>query len=195
MGSRAAQRYAKAVLSLAQDQNKTEAVNVEMMLVSNTLADNENLLGVLKSPAVNPEAKRKSLHAIFKETGKITQSLFDILLDNKRIDILDEVAKKYISLYNETNNIRTAVVTTAVPLTSEMEQKVLAKVKELTGGDASLKNEIDENILGGFILRVGDLQYNASVAGNLNRLQREFKKTHNTQKFKSNGIAKGAVQS
>lgn len=195
MGNRAAQRYAKAVLSLAQDQNKTETVNAEMMLVSNTLLDNENLLGVLKSPAVNPEAKRKALHAIFKGAGKITQSLFDILLDNKRIDILDEVAKKYTSLYNEMNNIRTAVVTTAVPLTSEMEQKVLAKVKELTGGEASLKNEIDEHILGGFILRVGDLQYNASISGNLNRLQREFKKTHSVQKYKSNGISKGAVQS
>ena len=194
MGSRAAQRYAKAVLALARDQNKIEEVNAEMVLVSNTLTDNKNLSNVLKSPAVNQEAKQKILHAIFKDTGKITLGLFDILLANKRIDILDEVAKKHILLFNEKNNIREAVVTTAVPLTEEMEQKVLAKVKELTGGNASLKNEIDQSILGGFILRVGDLQYNASVADNLNRLKRTFKKTHHVQNFKSNGIAKDIVR-
>ena len=189
MSSRAAQRYAKAVLSLAQDQDKTEVVNAEMMLVSSTLAQNKNLLDLLKSPALNAEAKRNSLRAIFRETGKITQGLFDILLENKRIDILDQVAEKYVLLYNKKNNIRDAVVTTAVPLTEEMEQKVLAKVKELTGGNASLKNEIDQSILGGFILRVGDLQYNASIAGNLDRLKRKFKKTHHAGNFKSKGVA------
>ena len=194
MGSRAAQRYAKAVLSLTQDQHKTEAVNAEMMLVFNAVSDNENLSKALKSPAVTPKEKRKLLQSIFKDTGEITQNLFNVLLENKRIDILDEVAKKYTSLYNEMNNIRTATVTTAVPLTPEMEQKILKKVKELTGGNASLKNEIDENILGGFILRVGDMQYNASISGNLNRLERNFKNAGRVQNYKSNGTAKGIGQ-
>lgn len=194
MGSRAAQRYAKAVLSLAQDRNKTEEVNKEMLLVSNTLANNEHLLGVLKSPAVKNAAKRKILHEVFKSGGEITQNLFDLLIENKRIEIIGEVTRKYTFLYNQLNNIQTANVTTAVPLSPEMEQKVLEKVKELTGGNATLNNEIDESILGGFILRVGDLQYNASVAGNLKRLQREFKKTHSISKFKSNGVAKNTVQ-
>lgn len=165
MGSRAAQRYAKAVLSLAQDRNITEQVNTEMMLVSNTISSSEDLLGILKSPAVKDGAKRKTVHAIFKDAGEITQNLFELLVENNRIELLGEVANKYILLYNEMNNIQSATVTTAVPLTAEMEEKVLQKVTELTGGKATLKNKIDESILGGFILRVGDLQYNASVAG------------------------------
>jgi F-type H+-transporting ATPase subunit delta len=76
------------------------------------------------------------------------------------------------------NKTEVATVTTAVPLTKELEAKVLAKVKELTGNDVSLENKIDENIIGGFILRVGDLQYNASIANKLNTLKREF--TNNT---------------
>lgn len=189
MSSRAAQRYAKAVLSLAKDQGKTKEVQEEMLLVSKTLATNEDLLEALKSPAVKVEAKRSTLRAVFKDAGDITKGTFDILLENKRIDLIEEVVNKYILLYNELNGIQVAMVTTAVPLSSEMEQKVLQKVQELTGGNASLENKIDEAILGGFILRIGDLQYNASVAGNLNKLKREFKKTPTIQHYKSNGIS------
>ena len=193
MSSRAAQRYAKAVLNLAKDQGKTEEVNAELILVSKTLFNSGDLLETLKSPAVKSEAKRSILGAIFKDAGAITKGLFNILLENKRIEIIEEVVNKYTRLFNEMNNIQVATVTTAIDLTSEMEQKVLAKVKELTGGDATLVNKIDESILGGFILRVGDLQYNASVAGNLNRLKRELKKTNTFQQFKSNGISKDTI--
>jgi F-type H+-transporting ATPase subunit delta len=67
-----------------------------------------------------------------------------------------------------------ATVTTAIPLTEDLKTKVLAKVKELTGKEAEVENIIDENILGGFILRVGDIQYNASIANKLDKLKREF---------------------
>jgi F-type H+-transporting ATPase subunit delta len=67
-----------------------------------------------------------------------------------------------------------AKVTTAVPLTEALKTKVLAKVKELTKKDVEVINIIDESILGGFILRVGDIQYNASIANKLNNLKREF---------------------
>ncbi|HRV54460.1 MAG TPA: F0F1 ATP synthase subunit delta, partial [Mangrovimonas sp.] len=64
--------------------------------------------------------------------------------------------------------------TTAVPMTNDLEIKVLAKVKELTPKSVELHNVIDESILGGFILRIGDKQYNASIANKLNKLRREF---------------------
>lgn len=189
--SRAALRYAKAVLSLAKDQNQTEVLNGEMKLVLSTLSSNPELVQALKSPTIGSGTKRKVLDEVFKSTGEITHNLFGLLLENKRIDLLDEVAKKYTILYNELNNIRVATVTTAVELTPEMEQKVMAKVQELTGGNASLISKINPEILGGFILRIGDLQYDASVSGNLNRLKREFKKTNSPlQKYKSNGVSK-----
>lgn len=190
---RAAQRYAKAVLSLAKDKGQTEAVNDEMKLVSEALSPDGELLQVLKSPAIKVEAKQNVLKEIFKGSGEITQNLFKLLLENKRIDILDEVAKKYTQLFNELNNIQVASVTTAVELTPEMEEKVMAKVHELTGGNASLVNKTDPEILGGFILRIGDLQYDASVSGNLNRLRREFKKTNTFLKYKSNGVSKATT--
>lgn len=191
---RAAQRYAKAVLSLAKDRNQTEEVNGEMKLVSETLASNADLSQALKSPTIGSQAKRKVLDEVFKSTGEITHNLFGLLLENKRIESLGEVAKKYTVLYNEMNNVRVATVTTAVELTPEMEEKVMSKVHELTGGNASLINKVNPEILGGFVLRIGDLQYDASVSGNLNRLKREFKKTNSSlQKYKSNGVSKNTV--
>ena len=67
-----------------------------------------------------------------------------------------------------------AHVTTAVPLTADLEKKILAKVTELTGNKVSIENKIDESIIGGFVLRVGDLQYDASIANKLSSLKREF---------------------
>jgi len=99
----------------------------------------------------------------------------DMLLDNDRINILHIVARQYTMMYNAMNNIQHAKVTTAIPLDAELEAIIMAKVKELTGNDAILENVIDESIIGGFVLRVGDLQYDASVARNLDRLKRQLK--------------------
>ena len=66
------------------------------------------------------------------------------------------------------------MVTTAVPLSSALEKIVLAKAKELSKAEISLTNNVDPSIVGGFILRIGDLQYNASVSNQLEHLKREL---------------------
>ena len=173
-GTRAAIRYAKAVLSLATDQKAAEAVNNDMKLLVSTIADNEELNQMLKSSIIKSEVKRTTLNKVFTEFNAISNGLFDVLITNKRIDILNEVAQSYIGLYDKLNGKEKATVITAVPMTSELEIKVLAKVKELTSKAVELENIVDEDILGGFILRVGDKQYNASIANQLNKLKREF---------------------
>lgn len=174
-GTRAAQRYAKAILSLAKDKNATEKVEKDMQTISQTVANSRDLENMITSPVVKNSMKKSALLEIFKDLDVISKGAIDILLENGRIDILHIVAKQYIKLYNEMNNVQQAVVTTAVPLDKELETQVLSKVKELTGSDASLKNIVDEDIIGGFVLRVGDLQYDASVSRNLKRLERELK--------------------
>ncbi|HET8886720.1 MAG TPA: ATP synthase F1 subunit delta [Salinimicrobium sp.] len=177
-GTRAAQRYAKAILGMAEDQNLTEKVNDDMKLVSNTIEANNNLRVILKSPVVKSDLKKNALHQIFKDSSAITLGAFNLLLENKRIAILKEVADKYIFLYNQKINRSVAFVTTAVALTPGLEAMVRSKVKEITGNEVTLKNIIDKDIVGGFILRVGDLQYDASIKNKLNDLKREF--TNNT---------------
>lgn len=171
---RAAIRYAKALLALAQEQKVASQVNEDMKLIWNTITQSNELQELLQSPVVHPEVMGKTLNALFPKVSKEANNLFATLLTNKRVDLLQHVASKYISLFAEANGDQTAIVTTAVPLEGNLETKVLDKLKSLTGKNVTVKNIIDESIIGGFILRVGDLQYNASVANQLNKLKREF---------------------
>jgi F-type H+-transporting ATPase subunit delta len=173
-GTRAAIRYAKAVLSLASDQNTAEVVNNDMKLIAATIEENVELSEVLKSAVVKSDVKKAALIQIFPNINAISSGLFNILMSNKRIELLGDVASKYSVLFDELNGKEVAQVTTAIPMTNDLELKVLAKVKELTSKAVELENIVDESILGGFILRVGDKQYNASVSNKLNKLKREF---------------------
>ncbi|PIB33334.1 ATP synthase F1 subunit delta [Gaetbulibacter sp. 5U11] len=177
-GERAAIRYAKAVLSLATDNNTTDVVNNDMELINNTVAQSKDLKDMLYSPVISSSIKKSALLEVFKGINPATVNLIDTLITNKRTDLLPEVASKFITLYEQQKGSQIATVTTAVPLTEALEAKVLAKVlakvKEVTGKDAAIKNIVDESILGGFILRVGDTQYNASIANQLSKLKREF---------------------
>lgn len=173
-GTRAAIRYAKALLSLAISEKKADKVDDDMKLIASAISENEELSNMLSNPVVKTDAKKTALLAIFPNLNKITQGLFDLLISNKRIDILQHVTEKYSVLFDEHNGKETAQVTTAVPLTKDLEKKVLAKVKELTSKTVELESIIDESIIGGFILRVGDKQFDASISNKLNKLKREF---------------------
>jgi len=172
--NRAAVRYAKAVLNLAQDNKSAEAVNSDMKLITETIAKSDELSQMLQSPVVKSSDKKAVLSKVFNNANELSFNLIDTLIENKRLAILDDVAASYNSQYDQLRGTQVAKVTTAVPLTEDLKMMVSAKVKELTGKDAELENIIDESILGGFILRVGDIQYNASIANKLDKLKREF---------------------
>ena len=173
--SRAAQRYAKALLDLAEERNNQEAINKDIRDIHKTLEASGELRSVLKSPVIDVNAKVNSLKAIFKSVSEDVKNLFSVLANNNRIAELNLVTKKYIELYDEKNNVKVALVTSAEALTPAIEAKLLAKVKSLTGSEVTIKNKIDESILGGFILRIGDQQYDASIQGKLNTLRTRFK--------------------
>ena len=173
-GARAAIRYAKAVLSLASDQKSADAVNNDMKSIAKTIAESEDLSNMLQSPVIPSSAKKAVLLDVFKSSNKTTLGLIDMLISNNRIDILGNVASKYNQLFDQSKGIELDTVTTAIALTTDLEKKVLAKAKELTGKNVEVENIIDESILGGFILRIGDVQYNASVVNQLSKLKREF---------------------
>lgn len=173
-GTRAAIRYAKAVLSLATDKKSADAVNGDMQSIANTISESKELGDTLKSEIVKAEIKKAILLEAFPNSNALTKELFNVLLENKRMELVEQVATKYTELFDIQNGQENAVVTTAVPMTNDIEIKVLAKIKELTNKAVAVENVIDEDILGGFILRVGDVEYNASIQNRLNKLKREF---------------------
>ncbi len=173
-GSRAAARYAKALLSLASDKGLAEAVHNDMTLIAATIEKSHDLRETLLSPVVNASDKHAVIKLVFKDVSAQTTSLFDLLFTNNRIPILSHIAIAYNKQYNKKIGLEQVTVTTATALTPELEAKVLAKVKTLTPNKVIIENVIDENIIGGFVLRVGDVEYNASIANQLAKLKREL---------------------
>jgi len=173
--SRAAIRYATAVYDLASDQKQEDTVLGDMKDVHATLTGSKELRLFVQSPIVKSEDKREGLRKIFKDASAVTHGLIDILVTNKRTEILGDVSESFINLYNAKKGVQVAQVTTAVAITDSIKATVLAKVKEMTGStDITIENTVDDSIIGGFILTVGDMQYNASIANQLGKLKREF---------------------
>ncbi|HPF10010.1 MAG TPA: ATP synthase F1 subunit delta [Flavobacteriaceae bacterium] len=177
-GTRAAIRYANAVLQNAGETASVKALFDDMQTVKSTLQESKELRTVLKSPIIKAEDKKAILMEVFQGQSEGTKSLIGLLSQNQRANILGQVADSFIHLYNEAQGVKVAKVITAVPLSGDLEKQVLAKVESLTGSKkVTLENEVDQTIIGGFILRVGDMQYNASIANQLGNLKREFSKS------------------
>ena len=150
-GTRAAIRYAKAILDLSNSKGVAEVVNNDMKLIASTINGNLELSTFIASPTTTVEVN-----------------------ENKRFEILEAIALEYSKLSDVMNGIEVAKVTTAVPMDAALEAKVLAKIATLSDKKITIENNVDASIIGGFILRIGDKQYNASVANRLQVLKREF---------------------
>ena len=172
--SRAAIRYAKAILEFATDANKAAAVNEDMKSIGTTINSNQELSDFLSNPIIKQEVKNAALKEVFSSVQPETNKLFDLLLENKRFEILSAISSEYSTLFDANNGVQSATVTTAIAMTPELEQQVLAKIATFSSKKITIENTVDPSIIGGFILRIGDMQYNASVANKLKELKREF---------------------
>ena len=179
MSTRAALRYAKAVFNLAKINEQDETVYKDMQLLSDTIAESKDLKLLLESPIIKAADKVKTVEAVF--AGKLNNyslGLVKLLANNKRLNLLKSVAGDYQVIYQHSKSVDTATVITAVPINAALEAKVIAKVKEITGNETTLVNEVKPEIIGGFILRVGDKQYDASIAKSFTALERKFDDSH-----------------
>ncbi len=172
--SRAAIRYAKAILETAVTSGKANQVNDDMKSIVATVASSTDLKDFLSSPIITSDLKMNALTEVFASVQAETKSLFRLLEENKRFEIVAAIAKQYTSLFDEMNGVEVAYVTTAFPITPELEAKILVKAATISTKKITIQNIIDTSIIGGFILRIGDKQYNASVSNRLQELKREF---------------------
>lgn len=171
---KAAERYAKAFFTTTEDKNVVNEVLADMKLIKNTMLENKELKSVINSPVIDLNKKKSILEAVFSEANSNSMQLIALLLNKKRINLLLEVASSYISIYEKNNNINRAKVVLAKELTQDMFTKIQAKVNALTGNDVEIQTEINPAILGGFVLTINDLQYDASVVGQLNKFKTQL---------------------
>jgi F-type H+-transporting ATPase subunit delta len=172
--TRAAIRYAQAILDLSSSKGVSEVVNNDMKLIASTINGNLELNTFIQNPTIKVEVKEKALLEVFATVDNVTKGLLHLLFENKRFEILEVIAVKYSELFDIMNNVEVAKVTTAIAMDAALEAKVLAKIATLSDKKITIENIVDPAIIGGFILRIGDQQYNASVANRLQVLKREL---------------------
>lgn len=176
--SQSARRYAKSLLEFAIERNELEAVAADMELISTTCENSKDLRLMLKSPIIKAEKKLAVLQKVFSgEIGSITLNFLELIARKQRESILPGIALAFINAYRDHIGIVSAEITSAVPLTDDERQKAVAIVKEL-GKEVELIEKIDKDIIGGFIIRVGDKQYDASVKSRIKALKTTFLNTH-----------------
>ena len=173
-GIRAAIRYAKAILEIANSKGVASEVSADMTLIAKTITGNAELTHFIQNPLIKTDTKKHVVAEVFASVNPVTQSLFHLLLENKRFEILAAIAVEYNNLFDVMNGVEVAKVTTAIPMDAALEAKVLAKIATFSDKKVTIENTVDASIIGGFILRIGDKQYNASVANRLHVLKREL---------------------
>jgi len=177
--SRAASRYVKSLLSLAVEKNALEEVHSDMLMFSKVVDDNRAFQLLLKNPIIKHEKKRDILQKVFSgRVHPLTMSIFDILTRKNREPLLPTIAKEFHTAYNLHKGIGKATITTAVPLDAELRNEFENITKKLSEKDqVELIEKVDKDMIGGFVLSVGDKQIDASIKNKLRALKVEF--SHN----------------
>ena len=182
--TRVASRYAKSLLELAIEKNALEEIYKDMQLFSKTCQSNYDFLLMLKNPIINHNKKKAILYKVFD--GKVNEStlaIFDVITRKNRESVLPAIAEEFINLYRQYNGIDKVVVTSSVPLTSELREKLIKSVKERTGKKVDLTEKVDPNLIGGFVLQIGDRMMDNSIKSKLKALEYEFTDESYTKGF------------
>ncbi len=163
--------YAEALMAVAQEQNLTEKFGEDMASLLNLLQTSPELNTFITSPIVKGEDKKAVLKQISQGIDPFITSFLMILVDRRRIVVLEGICQHFRTLIRKLNQIVLAEVTSAVELTDGQKQAVVDQVKSITQAqDVELVTKIDPELIGGVIIKVGSQVIDASLRGQLRRL-------------------------
>jgi F-type H+-transporting ATPase subunit delta len=170
-----ANRYAKSLIDLAQERKILEEVKTDMVFFVDTLRANHELQAVLRNPIVAHLKKVKILEAVFGgKVNKATESFFKIMINKSRGEVLYATAREFVNQYNVIKHIVKATVISATPLSAENKKSIVKELEASVGGNIALQTQVDPALIGGFVLKVGDLQVDTSISNSLAKLKKEF---------------------
>lgn len=177
-GTILASRYAKSLLTLAIQSNALEDVKNDMALIYEVCMQNRSLQLLLNSPIIKSDKKQDIFKAIFGTSiTKLSLEFLNIITFKRREHYLSEIARQFVKQYNTHKGIEVAVVTTASKIDDKLRQQLLKLVKSSSSSSSiELIEKIDNGIIGGFVLSVGDKEYDASLSSKVRALKQEFGK-------------------
>lgn len=167
-------RYSKALFLSALDKNNLDRIYRDMILMSeiSTIGEFKELIS---SPIIKPSRKAKIFHNTLGENvDPLTLSLIDLVIRNGRENYLPAIARVFISQTKEYKGITETVLTTAVKVDEEIKKKISAFVADAFKTKVELKEIVDNDIIGGFVLRIEDKYIDASIRTKLHKIKKEL---------------------
>lgn len=170
--SRIAVRYAKPLIELADEKGRLEKVKADMENFLAICNEERSFALMLRNPIVPHLKKGAILNEVFKgKYDQLTLTIFEIITRKNREFVLQSVAEEFLLLYNSRKGIENAVIKTPLPLDKKLRDQFTKIIKEVTGKTVELKEEIDESLIGGFTLKIGDRMIDDSVQAKLRDLK------------------------
>lgn len=173
---RLASRYAKSLLDLAIEKGQLEQVFADMQWLHAVCKSNRDFVNMLRSPIIKADAKKKILGAVTAgKLSELTTAFNNLLITKGRESNLPEIVASFIAAYKAHKNIHIIKLTSATPLSDNVKKAIVAQVQKTTHFEhIELEEKIDESLIGGFVLQVGDKLVDASVAYDLRAIAKQF---------------------
>lgn len=167
-----AQPYAVALLDLAKTKKVTEKVSQDIQSIQNILAQSDKLKNFLANPLKTVESKKEVIIAtVGDQISENTLSFLMILVDRKRIGMLDAIASKYLELAYQMESLTIANINTSIALSPDQETLLTEKIKVMTKAkEVKLIISVDPELIGGFTIQIGSKVIDTSIRGQLRQM-------------------------
>lgn len=173
-GTKVATRYAKSLLEIAIEQNNIDSVSGDMQYLFATNRDNRDFQILLSSPIVKADKKIAIFEAIFDQFETSSMAFVRLITKNGRERYLPDIAEAFDAQVKEFKGIVPVSLISATQLDNATKDAILDKVRTQVAGSLEVTEQIDPELIGGFIVRMGDRQIDASVASQLNNLKQQL---------------------
>lgn len=172
---RVAQRYAKALYDLAAEENAQHKVFADMKLIS-VISKEKDFKNLLISPIINSGKKVEATVAVFDgKVQKLTLEFLKLIIRKKREYTIPQVAVQFDDIYKATNGILSTEIQSAVALDENIRKQLVEKLKKQTkANEIDLKESVDQDLIGGFVLKYQNQQYDASIRRQLSELKKSL---------------------
>jgi F-type H+-transporting ATPase subunit delta len=169
-------RYARGLVGALREESELNAVHRELSAVSRLLRTNLELAAVLKSPFVPKKNKDQIIKDILAATppGPKTSRFLGLLLEHNRLDILEDILNVVPALWRERQGVQTFEVSSAIPVTPQQKERLRAELERREGRPVFLEYRVDAGLVGGLSLRKGNIIYDVSVEGRLEKLKEKM---------------------
>jgi F-type H+-transporting ATPase subunit delta len=167
-------RYTKALFQLSKEKGLLDIVFSDMKTLFQFMNESEELQYVFQNPVLKPSKKEEIIDQVFKSFNPLTTSFIKLLIKNRREEHLHDISRNFLDFYSKDKGIENAVFTTSIFIDIEIANKLKSLLQKSLNAEVELTSKVDQKLIGGFILTIGDKQYDASVQSNLKKLKRKL---------------------